>query len=183
MGDLFRSELSFNATLIWNESAMVGHAVGAGFDGGTPLKHGDGWLHAGLDVFSGHRNPANVVSYVDQLDFWFGCYGVPGDYVYEIRGISLGRIKRFHGYQIDVSRNGYLGMYPESYLDMPLWRIDSLDPHSLVPGSLLGGIKLVSPNGREVKRVYEDRFPYLNDQKGDAVTFSLGILKTNVPTP
>ena len=83
----------------------------------------DGWLMSGRDY-----QPAEIQSFLhDQLPllgprqrlycecFWFGVYRIGERHVYEIRpaytGINVRRWPELE-YVLDVSRNGYLGMYP-----------------------------------------------------------------------
>ncbi len=83
----------------------------------------DGWLMSGRDY-----SPEEIQSFLrDALPltgprqriyceyFWFGVYRIGDLYAYEIRpayaGINVGRWPELE-YVLDVSRNGYLGMYP-----------------------------------------------------------------------
>lgn len=144
---VFEPHLSFNAKCYWqfDEGALSerellrsrGERVKPLWVEFNDWNGDDGWLMSGRDY-----RPEEIQSFLhDQLPllgprqriycefFWFGTYRIGEFYAYEIRpayaGVNVNRWPDLN-YVLDVSRNGYLGMYPT---DTPAGR----SPLSLPP--------------------------------------------------
>jgi hypothetical protein len=187
----FRKELSFNGRLSWEATDGKCYRLAAGFDGSTPLRHTDGWIFAGPDTYTdvyGNIVNAKLV----HIDFWFGCYVRSDDsYGFEIRSLTQDFGRRFYRGQLDVSRNGYLGLYSSptpddigySEASAPFWKFRG-DPHERIEaGAKHKGITLIGPNNGMIKRLVEDNYAYLSETGGHDATFTLDITKVNVDRP
>lgn len=192
-----RPDLSFTATLYWQEPPDTVHRISVGVDGTTILGHNDGWLFAGKDNYTATNNRGAVSAFLIKTDYWFGCHQREDNYHYEVRCLSFDSLGRFHKRRLDLSRNRYLGLYPIPVdvglghtdigaihgNDGPLWQLQGIDPTRLTPGMHLKDIALISPSGQGVRRLYEDDYPYLNDSKGERGLFTVEIVALNVPSP
>lgn len=185
----FHPDLSFAADIYWQQSSTSNEPLRVTAPGDL-TNEGDGWLWAGVP-----RERPKSAPGLRRQNFWFGCYSKDGKYCYQIRGRTPGSLEIVVTRQLDVSRNGYLGMYPlPSALDVvsPLaiirglehmaveypiafWTVNGFDTENLKIGQTTWNITLVSPNGREVKRSVEDGWCYLNDSKGESVAFGIEV--------
>ncbi|WP_296268605.1 hypothetical protein [Pseudomonas sp. UBA6562] len=163
---VFQPLLSFNARCFWQfseESISPGQLLASRGELVKPIwvefndwNGDDGWLMSGRDY-----RPEEIQSFLhDNLPlfgprqriyceyFWFGTYRIGELYAYEIRpayaGINVHRWPQLE-YVLDISRGGYLGMYPtdtpagKSPLQVPpRVELGMLDPapslHINVPG-------------------------------------------------
>ena len=162
----YKKEYSFRAEVYWRDSSAFRHRVGASMDDSTIFKTNDGWLFAGEDNYTKYNGAVRVRAVI-KMDFWFGCYMQSGKYFYDVRCISLTRDEPFFAARLELSRNGYLGLYiPENDRSPPteaqLWQLDSFDPKGRRPGDWMHGLTLRNARGQAVKRLYKDNFPYLS---------------------
>lgn len=198
----FKPEKSFLAKLYWQEAPPAAHGVpsgrlpriGAVRNGDTPWA-AEGWLHAGVDDFTRHDLPGYILSRRKfATQFWFGCYESDGEYDYEIRAAGVDDNHPHWSYAnrcLDISRNGYLGLYTVSQSPghdvlasrSMIWRLQGFAPDDLLAGSLHTGLELVSLHGKRVNRLVEDGFPYLNEQSGASGWLALELIRTAVPQP
>ena len=185
----FHLDKSFIATLYWHETASTLRRIGIGHDGTTPLTHNDGWLFAGKPN-TDWKLPSTV-----KVNFWFGCYRAGDRYVYELRGLLADKPffrSKVHNRRLDVSRNGYLGLYgvpfdtgvaPSRFDGIPVWTLSGFGPGAAQVGQRISNITLLSPSGKTVKRLVEQEFPYLNDQQGTAAQVALDIVSVRALPP
>lgn len=189
MTAVFVPNFSFYADLYWQKSSTDSEHLRVS-RAGTPFGHEDGWIWAADPAL---LNEGNM--FLDHQDFWFGCFEEDGQYAYEIRGRTPGSFPLKATCRLDVSRNGYLGMYPiPGLLDLikpgavltdlfnhgypiPVWTMPSVDPAQLSEGMTVWDIQLVSPQGKQARRLLEDGFYYLNHNTGEPVAFGLTVKK------
>ena len=123
--------------------------------------------------------------------FWFGCHEIDGQNFYEIRCGKLawqGQWK-YYGSRVDISRNGYLGLYSADGVgkvdqSTPLWRLDGLDAQSIAAGKLLPNLKWVSRDGRPVKRLREGNYRYyFSMEKGAELQMALNVVAMGAAKP
>lgn len=197
MKSIFRPDLSFAATLYWQEPPDALHRIAIGMDASTLLGHNDGWLFAGKDDYTAINTRGAIEAYLIKTDYWFGCHQSEESYHYEVRCLSFDKGGRFHKRRLDLSRNRYLGLYPIPVdvglghsdvgaihgNDGPLWQFKGIDPTSIAAGMRLEDIALISPKGLRVRRLYKDGYPYLNDTWGERGLFTVDIIEVNVPSP
>lgn len=157
----------------------------------------EGWLHAGVDNYSAKpRNPwSDDGRHKFKTQFWFGCYETDGEHDYEIRAAGSDEntyLWEYRNHRLDISRNGYLGLYPTS--DEPghdafgarsmIWRLEGFPTDGLAPGMVLGPVQLTSLHGKVVKRFMEAGVvPYLNEDKGEDGWLLVEILAVGVARP
>lgn len=194
MASTFHSDLCFTAALYWQESPDQVYRVGVGLDGSTPLGHNDGWLHAGKDDYTAYNNRGAIQAMLVETDYWFGCFQQDDIYSYEVKCLSKDYKGRFHKRRLDLSRNRYLGLYPVPVdvglgpsdvgawhgNDGPLWQLQGIDPTRIEAGMRLSDIAMISPADRAVRRLYEEGYPYLNDNNGERGLFTVQIIETGV---
>ncbi|WP_313741050.1 hypothetical protein [Pseudomonas sp.] len=198
----FDAEKSFLAKLYWDTTGALqtqpdptrAPRIGVVRDRTAPWAS-EGWLHADADTFTDHRASDYVVSRRKfQTQFWFGCYETDGQHDYEIRaaGVDDGHHQwKYTSHRLDVSRNGYLGVYstPEEpghdvlANGSMIWRLERLPTDKLLPGRAYGPIRLVSLHGKSVKRLNEDGFPYLNENSGGEGWLFIEIIQVGVARP
>ncbi|WP_312935556.1 hypothetical protein [Pseudomonas sp.] len=198
----FTPEKSMLARLYWQptemnagqEDASQLRRIGAVRNGDTPWA-AEGWLHAGHDDFTNHAVADYVLSRRKfATQFWLGCYATNGEPDYEIRAAGVDDLHHhwtYANWRLDVSRNGYLGLYETSEPvghdaladGSMLWRLEGLPDDALRTGIWYYGIKLVSLHGKSVKRVYEGGFPYLNEDHGSEGFIALNVIRTGAAKP
>ncbi|MFS0826788.1 hypothetical protein [Pseudomonas phoenicis] len=198
----FNPQNSFLAQLYWDSTGATRTSftssevprIGAVRDRTAPWAS-EGWLHADVDDFTDRRAPDYVISRRKFLtQFWFGCYETDGQHDYEIRaaGVDDGHHHWVYAnHRLDVSRNGYLGVYPTA--DEPghdvliagsmVWRLEGFPTDGIASDKAYGPVQLVSLHGKSIKRLEEDGFPYLNENDGEAGWLLLNILKVGVARP
>ncbi|MDH0730124.1 hypothetical protein N5F23_01620 [Pseudomonas sichuanensis] len=143
----------------------------------------DGWLAmpGDLEVDDRYECP----------QFWFGCHEIDGHTWYEIRCGKLpwqGQWK-YYGHRVDISRNGYLGLYAAEGVgkvdqSTPLWRLHGLDAQDIAAGKLLTDLKWVSRDGRAVKRLREGDFRYyFSMEKGGELKMALDVVALGAARP
>ncbi|NBA95915.1 hypothetical protein [Pseudomonas sp. R5(2019)] len=204
MSYVFKPEKSFIARLYWQEPGFIAledweasksrvHRIGVGFDGEAPWGN-EGWLFAGRDTYSQPSESHILRKIVFKAQFWFGCYETAGEYDYEIRSAHVDnrdRRWRYFNRRLDVSRNGYLGLYeapgevglPPQDTGMQVWRLENFNPAQCVDGAVFPNVDLISLHGLTVKRLYESDYPYLNQQDGEPGKLALKILEAGVARP
>nr|WP_314489979.1 hypothetical protein [uncultured Pseudomonas sp.] len=197
----FNPEKSFLANLYWNDTDVLGVGLDRGKlprigvigDSSSPWAT-EGWLHAGADDFTHWSAEFTLSKRKFETQFWFGCYETDGQYDYEIRAAAVDTFShqwKYASHRLEVSRNGYLGVYPTS--EEPghdafangsmLWRFDDLPGERLKPGSAYGLYPWISLHGKRVKRLIEDGFPYLSEDQGEEGWIGLEMLKVGVARP
>lgn len=187
----YRPELSFHATLHWqmvNGQPAV-HGLSATYIEQAPTSLDNGWLYASVgDTYSGLK-PIGLG--LDQasgrlvgLEFWFGCYHTEDGFRYELCVFTDPRgANPFQFHTVDVSRNGYLGVYSAAKPAAgckkgrggPLWALDGLNPWMLEGGGKVRDVTLVSAQGGRVRRSMENYFPYLKDNHGHDTLFTVQV--------
>ncbi|MFK0090273.1 hypothetical protein ACIQUS_23645 [Pseudomonas sp. NPDC090755] len=162
-----------------------------------------GWLHVGrpAETLNSTGEGLYVVN-VELPRFWFGCYqDDDGRYSYDIRGAQLdsGGSWPFNNSSLEISRNGYLGLYyvfADAGADplihrMTLWRLEGFDPSPifLAEGGFEVGIQLLGPSGKRVGQSGEEMdegkgvFNYMKEQKGDEGGLALKIIQVGRAQP
>ncbi len=200
---VFNAEKSFIAACFWqdmlpttasDESTQL-QRIGDTRSGETPWAD-EGWLHADADNYTSQnpRRPEVLVRRKFATQFWFGCYETAGEYDYEVRAASVERWARqwsHYNHRLDVSRNGYLGLYAASELaghdplasGSMLWRLEGFDPDGLSANTRHDSIELLSLHGKRIKRLREEGFAYLNEARGEDGWLALRVLRTGVAAP
>ena len=99
---------------------------------------------------------------------------------------------RFNGHHVDISKNGFLGVYdvhPDyinggDYLNKLLFQLDNLGTEALSMGQVVERVQLTSPYGRQVKVVDDEGYPLLNESgAGEAGSFTLKVLEVGQGLP
>ncbi|MFK0094442.1 hypothetical protein [Pseudomonas sp. NPDC090592] len=192
----FQPAKSFVAKMYWQPEDAPESAcpVGDTGNGDSPFTSG-GWLHADADHYTDHRASSYVISRRKfRTLFWFGCYETVGEWDFEIRAAQDEQNHphwQRHNHRLDVSRNGYLALYPASEpaghdplaASSMLWRLEGLDMAKVETGAVIASLGLVSLHGRTVKRLFDDGFPYLNQESGQAGYLALKIVRTGCAAP
>lgn len=135
----------FRASLYWKKFAD-GHVskVKASYAKNEALAHLDGWLHAGPDNYS------NKNRYLVDIDFHFSVFSYAGNYLYQLRAIPHPKgPQHFAGYRLEVSHNGFLGLYkPPLLLDNPpYWHFPGLTPFDLTSADVFGEMSMWGGEG------------------------------------
>lgn len=205
MSHVFKPDKSFIANLYWQEGGSIDasewqasqhrvHRIGVGVDGNAPWGN-EGWLFAGPDNYStGNPNVPAYLKRVYKNRFWFGCYETAGEYQYEIRAASDERWGRGRGYfnrRLDASRNGYLGLYSTSTpvgaspqaASIRLWQLRELQAQTLTEGGVYTNIECGGLRKPALRRLYEEGYPYLNEQQGEPGRLALNVIKMAVASP
>jgi hypothetical protein len=188
-----RPHTSFIGTLHVQASNgwVVPHGLSATYIDNAPTSLDSGWVYADSgDSYSGWKP---IAFGIDQaagrlvgLPFWFGSYFNDDDHTYsfDLQVYDARKhVNPFQGYCLNVSRNGYVGVYSKGDERGPLWGVGDIDPSYLAEGHERKDLTLTSPEGRKVRRLMEERFPYLNDISGDDCKFTLRVEKVGVPRP
>ncbi|WP_296268604.1 hypothetical protein [Pseudomonas sp. UBA6562] len=153
----------------------------------------NGWLHADQDNVTAPEPKRYYTGRKFVHPFWFGCYDTEGEHDYEIR--AAGTIKHrqwtFANHRLDISTNGYLGVYPTP--DEPghdalangtmLWRCEGLPTQGLAEGGRWAGLVFSSVHNKKIKRLRENDFPYLNENEGEEGWLALEVVKMGVAKP
>jgi len=200
MKSTLKAENCFCADVYWKGKDQVLHKVAATMNNQTVFKNNDGWLFAGKDNYTKRLSNGMVWDrYLVQLSFWFGCYVFEdGRHLYRIAAFtrhleqSDERNHRFNGHHVDISKNGFLGLYdvhPEyidggDYLNKLLFQLDHLGAETLSMGQVVEQVQLTSPYGRQVKVVDDEGYPLLNESRaGEAGSFTLKVLEVGQGLP
>lgn len=200
---LHKPEMSFEATLHLQlrDGQPELHGLSATYIELAPTGLDNGWIYASEgNSYAGKKRIAfgldEVTGRLVALQFWFACFYWEQDdqygyrYSLHVTDPGEGPGQPFAGYELDVSRNGYAGVYSRHPLEeelqgesMPLWRLESFDPYAAKPGHSFGDLVLISPRGQRARRFVEDGFPYLSDSQGTEIMFTLKIARIPAVRP
>ncbi|WP_028693739.1 hypothetical protein [Pseudomonas cremoricolorata] len=196
---VFKPEKSFIARVYWHGPARTERELDSSnwqrvyvtYD--QALLGNRGWLHIG-HVLPNPELEHYSSNGVGAVQFWFGCYQGGEDYRFEIRTADL---EDGHPYwnhsncRLDISRNGYLGVYGVS--EKPghdfeangtmTWRLPGLEPTRLSVDTPQGGLDLLTPDSKCITRLDEDDFPYLSTRAGQRSWLGLKLIKMGVAHP
>lgn len=113
--------------------------------------------------------------------FWFGChdYGAAG-VMYEIRAY---KIQDFEGCGLDISTNGYLGLYSNASSSLH-WTLTPSDRARITQPGRYAGLQLGSKQGPVRALLWQlDSFMYLNVTEGTPQPFNLEVKTMGIPRP
>ena len=200
---VYTPELSFHGSLHWHmpDGNPAVHGLSASYIEQAPTALDNGWVFCSAkDTYSGLKRIAlgldEVSGRLVGLQFWFACYfcgeaaGL-SRYRYDVRVFQQPQhANPFQFYKLEVSRNGYLGLYqsdsPHGFRvlqDSDLWELEGLDPWELQGGASVPALGLISPPRRPVRRLVEEGFPYLSDRDGHDARFTLTVEPNGLERP
>lgn len=197
----FKPELSFFATIHWemvNGRAAV-HGLSATYVDSALTAADSGWIYCSAgDTYSGLK-PIGIdidlaTGRLVGLKFWFACYQyADGDQSYRYELCAFDDLQAHNPFQfhtLNLSRNGYLGLYPARMPDEhgharqgALWDFKGLDPQQLEEGAEVANVMMIGPEKRRMRRLVEDYFPYLNDRDGHDALFTIKVVEGGMQRP